>query len=74
MKFSSFFEFKKNSCRGNYMRNYGKLFTVKGGKFKFSAQLRGLATFVDNGTKVKMPSGIKPPLKKKSDILLVGIS
>ena len=56
------------------MRKYGKLFTVKGGKFKFSAQGRDSATFVDNGTKVKIPSGIKPPLKKKSDILLVGVS
>jgi hypothetical protein len=47
---------------------------VKGGKFKFSALGRDLETFVDNGTKIKIPSGIKPPLKKKSDILLVGIS
>ena len=60
--------------------NLNKLFTVKGGKFKLSAQGRDLATFVGNGTKVKIPSGIKPPLKKKKNrvlgtyLLLVGIS
>ena len=39
-----------------------KLFSVKGEKFKLSAQGRDLALFVGNGTKVKIPSEIKPPL------------
>ena len=39
-------------------------FTVKGRKFKFSAQEKDLAPFVGNGTKVKIPSEIKPPLVK----------
>ena len=39
-----------------------KLFSVTGGKFKFSAQENDLAPFVGNGTKVKIPSEIKPPL------------
>ena len=43
--------------------NLNKLFTVKGGKFKFSAQGRDLALFVDNGTKVKILSEIKLPLR-----------
>ena len=30
MKFSCFYEFKKNSCRGNYMRKYGTLIIVGG--------------------------------------------
>ena len=30
---------------------------------KFSAQGRDLAPFFDNGTKVKIPSEIKPPLE-----------
>ena len=38
------------------------LFTEKGGKFKFSAQVSDLPFFVGNGTKVKIPSEIKPPL------------
>ena len=33
-----------------------KLFTEKSRKFEFSAQGRGFAPFVGNGTKVKMPS------------------
>ena len=42
-----------------------KLFNEKGKKFKFSAQGRDLAPFVGNGTKVKIPSEIKPPLVDK---------
>ena len=42
--------------------NLNKLFTEKCGKFKFSAQGRDLALFVGNGTKVKIPSEIKPAL------------
>ena len=42
------------------MSNY-KLFAVMGGKFKFSDQGSDLAPFVGNGTKVKIPSEIKPP-------------
>ena len=42
-----------------------KLFTVKGGKFKLSAQGRDLALFVGNGTKVIILSEIKLPLLKK---------
>ena len=41
----------------------GKLFTEKSRKFEFSAQGRGFPTFVGNGTKVKILSEIKPPLK-----------
>ena len=41
---------------------FNKLFTVMGGKFKFSAQESDLAHFVGNGTKAKIPSEIKPPL------------
>ena len=33
-----------------------------GGKFKFSDQGSDLAPFVGNGTKIKIPSEIKPPL------------
>ena len=47
-----------------WAESLNKLFTEKCGKFKFSAQGRDLAPFVGNGTKVKMPSEIKPPLKK----------
>ena len=54
---------KLNSRPVYCSRLYGKLFTVKGGKFKFSAQGRDLALFVDNGTKVKIPSDIKLPLR-----------
>ena len=36
-------------------KNFNKLFTIKGGKFKLSA----LAPFVGNMTKVKIPSKIK---------------
>ena len=39
-----------------------KLFTEKGGKFKFSSQGQYLASFIGNVTKVKIPSEIKPPL------------
>ena len=46
--------------------NLNKLFTEKGGKFQFSAQESDLASFVDNGTKVKIPSEIKPPLVRPS--------
>ena len=45
--------------------NLNQLFTVMGGKFKLSAQGRDLAPFVGNGTKVKIPSEIKPPLIKR---------
>ena len=40
------------------------LFTFKGGKFKFSAQGRDLAPFVDNGTEFKIPSvvGVALPI------------
>jgi hypothetical protein len=41
-----------------------QLFTVMGGKFKFSAQESALAPLFEKGTKVKMPSEIKSPLKK----------
>ena len=41
-----------------------------GGKFKFSAQESDLAPFVGNGTKVKMPSEIKPPLTQWNDIMI----
>ena len=34
------------------------------GKFKYSAQKSDLARFVGNGTKVKIPSEIRPPLFK----------
>ena len=40
------------------------LFTVKGEKFQFSAQEKNLAPSVGNGTKVKIPFEIKPPLMK----------
>ena len=40
------------------------LLTVKGGKFKFSAQENDLAPFVGNGTKVKVPPEINPPFTK----------
>ena len=39
-----------------------KLFTFIGRKFKFSVMESDLALFVGNGTKVKIPSKIKPPL------------
>ena len=42
--------------------NLKKLFTVKDRKFKFSARDRYLVLFVVNGTEVKIPSEIKPPL------------
>ena len=43
-------------------KNLNKLFTEIGVKFEFSAQRSDLAPFVSNGTKVKAPSEIKPPL------------
>ena len=49
------------------------MFTVKGGKFKFSPQGRDLAPFFGNGTKVKIPSEIKLPLGKKSIGVLPGL-
>ena len=41
-----------------------KLFTVKCGEFKFSAQGRDLAHFVDNGIEFKIPSvvGVALPI------------
>ena len=42
-----------------WAENLNKLFTVKGRKFKLSAEGRDLALFVGNGTKVKIPSEIK---------------
>ena len=41
-----------------------KLFTVKCGEFKFSAQERDLAPFVDNGIEFKIPSvvGVALPI------------
>ena len=39
-----------------------KIFTILGGKFKFSAQGHDLTPFVGNGTKFKITSEIKPPL------------
>ena len=41
--------------------NLNKLFTIKGRKFKFSAQKTDLAPFVGNWTKVKIPSEIELP-------------
>ena len=47
-----------------------------GGKFKFSAQGSNLAPFVGNGTQIKIPSEINPPLKlakrKKQECILPG--
>ena len=40
-----------------------KLFTVKGEKSKLSDQGRDVAPVVGNGTKVKIPSEIKLPLR-----------
>ena len=40
-----------------WAENWNKLFTEKGGKFKFSAQGSNLALFSGNGTKVKIPFG-----------------
>ena len=42
--------------------NLNKVFTVIGEKLKFPAQESDLAPFVGNGTKVKIPYEIKPPL------------
>ena len=36
--------------------------TVMSGNSNFSAQVNDLAPFVDNGTKIKIPSESKPPL------------
>ena len=40
-----------------------KLFTEKSRKLEFSDQGRGFAPFDGNGTKVKIPSEIKPTFK-----------
>ena len=45
-------------------KNLNKLFNVKGGKFKLSAQESGLGPFVGNGTKDKKPSEITLPLSR----------
>ena len=45
------------------------MFAEKSRKFEFSTQGRGFATFVGNGTKVKIPSEIKPPLKDLEGII-----
>ena len=48
-----------------WAENLNKLFTVMGQEIKFfcsSAQGSNLAPFVGNGTKIKIPSEIKPPL------------
>ena len=44
----------------NHWAKLKKVFTVIGGKFKFSAQGSNLSPFVGNGTKNKIPSDIKP--------------
>ena len=38
-------------------------FSVNNSLFKFSAYGQDLASFVGNGTKIKIPSEIKPPLE-----------
>ena len=43
-------------------QNFNFLTITGNNLFKFSAQESDLAPFVDNGTKVKIPSEIKPPL------------
>ena len=50
-----------------------KLFTEIGGKVEFSAQGEDLASFVGQGTKVKIPSEIKPPLLQTSLISLMSL-
>ena len=42
--------------------NLNKLLTIMDGKFKFAVQSKDLAPFIGNGTKIKIPSEIKPPL------------
>ena len=49
--------------------NLNKVFTVIGEKLKFPAQESDLAPFVGNGTKVKIPYEIKPPLEQEIDNL-----
>ena len=44
------------------------------GKLKFSAQGSNLAPFVGNGTKIKIPSEIKPPLNVFDTCLLKGLT
>ena len=39
-----------------------------GERFKFSAQGSDLAPFVGNGTQVKIPSEIKPPLVQEENL------
>jgi hypothetical protein len=47
------------------------LLTVKGGKFKLSAQGRDFAPVCGNGTKVKIISEIKLPLVQDSDVAYI---
>ena len=47
-----------------------KLFIERGARFEFFAQGRYLAPLFVNGTKVKIPSEIKPPLVDASSNLL----
>ena len=56
---------KKNSCRGNYMRKYGKLFTVLGGKLKFPAQDSDLEYLFWRSKNPPVFSELKPPLVVK---------
>ena len=55
---------KKGAKSCNCADNFNKLFTVKGGKFKLSAQGQDLAPLFGNVTKVKILSEIKPPLAR----------
>ena len=54
--------------------NLNKLFIVMDGKLKFSVQGSNLAPFVGNGTKIKIPSEIKPPLNVFDTCLLKGLT
>ena len=45
-------------------RKFEKVVTLKGRKFKLSAQGQDLALFVGNGTKIKILAEIKLPLAK----------
>ena len=59
-----------------WAENFNQLFTVKGGKFKFSAQMNDLAPFAGNGTKIKIPFDIKSPLathKKENFYIISGL-
>ena len=55
---------KKGAKSCNCADNFNKLFTVKGGKFKLSAQRQDLAPLFGNVTKVKILSKINPPLAR----------